>query len=173
MLAQGPYAEQVNIVKEVVPEMYCFCYLTYCYHSTLQFNSFSIFSQVGGRSFVLFSALEAVQVDPFNILLWLHGWHHAMGNVHDVSQDVEFLKSKVEAIGLVLHAAKCEVISKSNASNLTLSGMFKDFIALTIEDCTLGVSLSRSSNLDSGLAYKIAKLRSVSVVSPSCLRRNC
>ena len=77
-----------------------------------------------------------------------------------VSRDVELFKSEGETIGLVLNSAKCEVISKSNISNLTRSGPLKDFIALTIEESTLlGAPLSRGSALDSSLADKVAKLR--------------
>ena len=39
--------DMLNIVKEFVPEIYCFCYSAYCCHSTLQFDSFTISSQVG------------------------------------------------------------------------------------------------------------------------------
>ena len=79
--------------------------------------------------------------------------------MNDVSWDVDLFKSEGEAIGLVLNAAKCEVISKSNISNLTRSDPFKDFVALTIEESTLlGAPLSRGSALDFGLANKIAKL---------------
>lgn len=54
--------------------------------------------------------------------------------MNDVPQDVELFKSKGEVIGLVLKAAKCDVISKFNISNLTCSGLLKDFITLTIEE---------------------------------------
>ena len=37
----------LNIVNEVVPEIYCFCYSAYRYHPTSQFSRFSIFAQVG------------------------------------------------------------------------------------------------------------------------------
>ena len=60
-----------------------------------------------------------------------------VGKVNDVSWDVELFKSEGEAIGLVLNSTKCEVISKSNISNLTHSGSFKYFVVLTIEECTL------------------------------------
>ena len=78
----------------------------------------------------------------------------------DVSWGVELFKSEAEAIGLVLNATKCEVISKSNISNLTRTGPLGDFITLPIEESTLlGAPLSRGSALNSGLASKIAKLR--------------
>ena len=74
------------------------------------------------------------------------------GKVNDVSRDVELFKSEGEAIGLVLNSAKCEVISKSNFSNLTHSGKLKDFIALTIEESTLlAAPISRGSALYSDL----------------------
>ena len=66
--------------------------------------------------------------------------------VNDVSWDVELFKSEGEAIDLVLNSAMCEVISKSNISNLNRSSPLKDSIALTIEESTLlGASLSRGS----------------------------
>ena len=67
-------------------------------------------------------------------------------NVNDVSRDVELLKSEGEAIDLVLNVSKCEVISKSNISNITRSGSLRDFIAFLIEESTLlGTPLSRGT----------------------------
>ena len=155
----------LNIVKEVIPKIYCFCYSAYRYH--LQFGSFSLSSQVGPQ-----------QGDPLAGLLFclaiqklLRSIHSIFssgymndimlgGNVNDVSRDVKLLKSEGEAIGLVLNVSIFEVVSKSNISNQIHSGLLKDFIALTIEESTLlGAPLRRDSALDSGLADKIAKLQ--------------
>ena len=157
----------LHIVKEVVLKIFCFCYSAYRYQSTLQFGSFSISSQ-----------FDPQQGDPLAGLLFclaiqeflrstrstsFSGYMNditLVGNVNDISRDVELFKSEGEAIGLVLNVSKCEVISKSNISNLIRSGPLRDFIALTIEESTLlDAPLSGGSALDSGLANTIAKLR--------------
>ena len=60
-----------------------------------------------------------------------------------------------------LNNEKCEIISRSDISNLTQAGTFYKFAILKPEDSTLlGAPLSRGSALDSCLEDKICKLRS-------------
>ena len=69
----------LNIIKEVVLEIYCFCYSAYRHHSTLQFDSspYLLRSVLNKEThwlfFILFGDPEAPQVDPFNNLLQLYG----------------------------------------------------------------------------------------------------
>ena len=70
----------LNIVKEVVLEIYCFCY-SVVWHLVLICSGQTSTRRPTGWSFILFGDREAPQVDPFNILLRLYGRHQARGEM--------------------------------------------------------------------------------------------
>ena len=134
----------LNIVKEFVPVIYCFCYSIFRYHSKLQFGSFTISSQVGPQQgdplagLLCCLAIQKLLRSTRSIFSAGYMDDIKLGvKVNDVSRDVELFKLEGEAIGLVLNSAKCEVISQSNILKLISSGPLKDLIAFTIEESTL------------------------------------
>ena len=46
------------------------------------------------------------------------------GNIRDEARDVNHIRTEGEAIGLFLNNEKCEIISRSDTSNLTQAGTF-------------------------------------------------
>ena len=63
------------------------------------------------------------------------------GNIRDV--DVDYIRTEGESIGLFLNNEKCEIISRSDTSNLTHASTIYKFAILRPEDSTLlGAPLS-------------------------------
>ena len=112
----------LEIVRNIIPEIYCFCLSAYRNHSILQFGNFSLMSRVGPQ-----------QGDPLAGLLFclaiqrlLRATRSAFtsgymddidlgGNIRDVARDIDFIRTEGEAIELFLNNKKCEIISRSDA----------------------------------------------------------
>ena len=151
-------------IRNIFPEIYCFCFSAYRNHSILQFGNFSLMSRVGPQQgdplasllFCLaFEKLLRVTHSAFT-----SGFMDDIVNIRDVARDVDYIRTEGEAIVLFLNNENCEIISRSDTSNLTQAGTFYKFAILRPEDSTLlGTPLSRGSALDLCLEDKISKLR--------------
>ena len=111
----------LETVRNIISEIYCFCFSAYRNHSILQFGNFSLMSRVGPQ-----------QGDPLAGLLFclavqklLRATRSAFtsgymddialgGNIRDVARDVDDIRTEGEAIGLFLNNEKCEIISRSD-----------------------------------------------------------
>ena len=59
------------------------------------------------------------------------------GNIRNVARDVDHIRTEGKAIGLFLNNEKCEIISRSDTSNLNQTGTFYKFAILRPKDSTL------------------------------------
>lgn len=68
--------------------------------------------------------------------------------MYELSLEMSTTSIRREAIGLYLKNEKCDVISRSDTSNLTQAGMFNKFVALRQDDSILlDAPLSKGSVL--------------------------
>jgi len=151
-----------SVIQEI-PEIYKFCHLAYNNPSSLKFGNFTILSQEGPQ-----------QGDPLGPLLYCLPTHKILTSIHSefvagymddltlgaeasvVADDIEFIRSEGEAIGLRLNTSKCELI---NASRSHPCHTFDGFIHLTPDEAILlGAPIIAGSALDTGLSMRCDEL---------------
>ena len=118
-------------VRNIIPEIYCFCLSAYRNHSILQFGNFSLMSRVGpqqGDTLAgLLFCLAIQKLLRATGSTFISGYMDDIalgGNIRDVARDVDYIRTEGEAIGLFLNNEKCEIISRSDTSSLTQAGTF-------------------------------------------------
>ena len=161
-------AHMRETVRNIIPEIYYFCFSAYRYHSIIQVGNFSLMSRVGPQQVDLLTdllfclAIQKLLMAPRSAFTSGYMDDIALeGNIRDVARDVDYIRIEGEAIGLFLNNEKCEIISRSDTSTLTHAGNFYKFAILRPDDSTLlGAPLSRGSALEPCLEDKISKLRS-------------
>ena len=131
----------LSAVRNLVPEIYNYCYLSYGWNSFLKFSSHSISSEE-----------DAQQGDPLGPLLFYFTIHPMLqslasdiviGYLDDITlggdepvlaADVAQIQTQGEAVGLKLNINKCEFISDSGTPSTSL---FQDFVHLPLGSATL------------------------------------
>jgi hypothetical protein len=153
----------LSSVRQYIPEIYDFCFLSYGSPSSLKFGPHSISSQEGAQ-----------QGDPLGPLLFCLTIHPMLsslssplvigyldditlgGSETDVAEDVGQIQVQGEALGLKLNVSKCEFV---NSIGTPSEARFKDFIKLKPNETTLlGAPLTGGKAMDIILQKRCAEL---------------
>lgn len=166
-----------------IPELYCFCHLSYSTHSFLKFGTYTIMSEEGAQ-----------QGDPLGPLLFCITIHDLLsslssdlslaylddfslgGSQASVVKDVDLIADEGAKLGLHLNVKKCELIGRHRIS----SGRLADF-TFTERDkvVLLGAPLFQGEALDDALvaacqtlSTAIGRLKSVAAHDALILLRS-
>jgi len=153
----------LTAVRNLIPEIYDFCHLSYGFPSSLKFDKYSVSSQEGAQ-----------QGDPLGPLLFCLTIHPLLsslssklvigyldditlgGDEATVAADVNMIQTQGETLGLKLNINKCEFINHNASSS---ESVFSDFIKLDPSSTTLlGAPLSSGKAMDEVLQNRCDEL---------------
>ena len=110
--------QMLDAIARVAPEIYSFCHSAYSVNSILSFGDHEVVSSEGPQQGdplgpLMFSITIQPILDKLNSELVI-GYLDDItlgGGVHQVAADIEIVVKDAEAMGLILNANKCELIS--------------------------------------------------------------
>jgi hypothetical protein len=154
----------LDAVKERVPGIYKFCYLSYSQPSVLVFADRTILSREGPQQGdPLGPGLFCNTVQPLLQSLSSEldeGYMDDLtlgGPESQVARDVEVVRRRGEEIGLRLNGKKCEYISRTSQST---DPIFADFIHLKVEEADLlGAPVTTGTAMDQALSSRCDDLQ--------------
>ena len=120
----------LETVKNLIPEIYYFCFSAYRQHSTLQFGNCSVIAGMPTTSDPLAMFLFCLAVQELlksTRSAFTYGYKDAIalgGKVRDIARDVDHIRTEGEDIGLYLNNERCEIIQDPTSPNLHKQVLF-------------------------------------------------
>ena len=156
----------LDAVARVAPNIYSFCYSAYSVNSILSFGDHEVLSSEGPQQGdplgpLMFSITIQPILDKLNSELVI-GYLDDItigGGVHQVAADIEIVVKDAEAMGLILNANKCELISLES-ENIPPIATFKNYqLIKPIDAILLGAPILPGLAVDVSLKSKFDTLK--------------